>query len=203
MNPTLVRLLPPGLVVTVAIWCGWPTNPSTFEDLPASAARAARWKASDLQVPQVACPTVDPFAAVLQPATQALPTAAIVEPPQEGPTPPTSAELLAYIQLEGFGTAGGRQWAVVNGRPRSVGDVVLPQGHFPWACQLAQIADDHVVIRCGPASIDIRRSQRGRRQASAAAASESGPLPTDGISPPPPPIIPDPRRHDLATGATS
>lgn len=203
MNPALIRLLPPGVVVTVAVWCGWPASQSRFEDLPASAARAARWKTSDLHVTEVSCPTVDPFAAVLQPATQALPTAAAEEPPKEGPSPPTSAELLAYIQLEGFGTAGGQQWAVVNGRPRSVGDVVLQRGRFPWACQLTQIADDHVVIQCGPASFDVHAAKRAAGQRPAAPASEPGSLPATVVPPPPPAIIPSPQRRDLISGATS
>lgn len=192
MNPTVQRYLPPILVFGAALYFGWP--PAEPLDLGEDVVRAnsVRWRPEDLAEPVVIKPAADPFEAVLvasdemevEPETGKL--VAATTPP--GPAPEV---IQAGLQLDGIAMMGNRLWAVLNGRPRLPGDLILTNDANRHTCEIVSVHSDRIVVRCEETLAEIRPRPAGTARpvaAKHAPTATEGNTPTApvGIVPPPP-----------------
>lgn len=194
MNPTIQRYLPPALVFGTAVYFGWP--PSARLDLGEDVVRtnSVRWQPADLAAPGLIQGVMDPFREVLvagkemevEPETGKL--VAATRP--AGPQP----ELLqAGLRLDGIASIGGRNWAVLNGRPRLAGDVVHTDDTNRYQCQIVSVDSGHIVVRCEETVTELRPRPFGSARSSSVtktpAVSSEASQATPGDVPPPPPQV--------------
>jgi len=189
MNPLLQRYLPPLLVFGAALFFGWP--PSAPLDLGDDVVRATsvRWRPDDLVDPPVIEPASNPFQAVL-----VADEASIVEPELAQPTRPagpTAEVLTSGLRLDGIASMGGRRWAVLNSRPRLVGDLVRTSDTERHQCEIVSIETDHVVVRCQETVAKLQPRPAGSQRPAAAsqvpaAAPDRDNQPSADEVPPPP-----------------
>ena len=182
MNTTIQRCAPPLAVIGIALYLGWPpTQPLDLgEDLVR--AKAVRWKASDLDPPQISQVTLsDPFAASNSSALSAAPNdqvKGLVEPSQEAPRGPTEDDLMIGLKLGGIAHTGDRPWAIINGRVCRSGDSVDIVGLVDAKALIRQINADSVVVQFQDLKTTIRADSREnarKRNIKQGAAVRSGP----------------------------
>lgn len=181
MNSIVHRYAPPALVIGAGLFFGWP--PAEPFDLGDEIVRtgSVRWRSDDLASPTWIEPASDPFREVLLAKQQVAETenAELVVKP----TGPPEAELKAALRLDGFAEMGGRTWAVVNGRPRLVGDTVTTSDANRHRCEVVSIASDHVTVRCQETTTKILPAPFfTRRPAKVVPAVLSGDAPIDDSS---------------------
>lgn len=192
MNPIVQRYLPPLIVIGAAFYFGWP--PSKPLDLGEDIVRATsvRWKPDALSDPAVPQITADPFREVM--VDEPDPAAAQSDQP-ETPAGPDPGTIRAGLTLDGFADTSGRRWAIINGRPRLLGDMVSTTGAEVLVCEIISVQEDRVVVRCQETVTEIRPLPFGARatsnakpnakpEAGGSAAVETAPA-LEAIPPPP------------------
>ena len=193
MNALVQKFAPPAIVFSTAIYLGLP--PAAPLDLGESVVKAAtvRWKKDDLKAPVINRLPVDPFAEVLvaseemevEPDTGKL----VVATKPAGPEPDA---IQSALTLSGIASMGGRSWAVMNGKPRLEGDVVVTNDSDRYRCTIVSVERDHVVVSCEETTVKIRPAKFGSSKPAAAtqvskpvSASSDTSTPTQSVAPPP------------------
>jgi hypothetical protein len=198
MNPTVQKYAPPMIVLGAALYLGWP--PAAPLDLGENLvqAKAVRWKSRDLEPPTAPGTIVDPFRPVLVVAAEPTPVAAAAEDAVAAPPGPTVDELRAAVKLSGIANTGGRAWAILNGRPRLVGEVIKTDDKAVPNCKLVAIEKDHVLLQCHQTFAVIRpqvSGSTGKKTTSDPVnevTPEVNPTPAAVPAPPPPNVGPPP-----------
>ena len=149
MNYLIQRFGTPSMVLGIAVYLGWPTTSSTNYDDAVARAKSVRWRPQDLANPPDIASTIDPFREVLVTTEKT-----VVEPEtgklvaQTKPAGPPQSELESGLVIEGIAQMGGRHWAIINGRPRLLGDELQTSDAKRHSCEILAIEDDRVVVRC-------------------------------------------------------
>lgn len=189
MNPVVQRYLPPAIVLGSAIYFGMP--PAEPLDLGEDIVRATsvRWDKDDLENPQLPTIVTDPFREVIVANAQ---TEDVVDEP-EVPSGPQPADLQAGLTLDGFADTAGRRWAILNGRPRLVGDTVLTTGMAPYTCEIVAVEADRVLVRCQGTLAEIRPQPFGTKKTAASKATSQPPVTQTDFTPAVEDIAPPPQ----------
>lgn len=148
MNPTLQRFGPPILVFGAALYLGWPPAESVDYGSDVVKAKAVRWKPADLEPPKIITTVKNPFEAVLVASDE------LEVEPETGklvvstkPAGPPADAIQQGLAIDGIAVMGSSRWAVINGRPQIVGDVVNTTDSDRFACEIIDIQSDHIRVR--------------------------------------------------------
>ncbi|NND98739.1 MAG: hypothetical protein HKN47_15570 [Pirellulaceae bacterium] len=202
MNPTIERFGPPAIVLGLALYLGWPpASPLDLGDDLVNA-KAVRWKVSDIEPPPEPTDLTDPFRAVLvaDESMEVEPeTGRLVESTK--PAGPDPNDIETGLRISGIASFGGKQWAVVNGKPRLPGDVVFTSDSKQLRCEIVSVSNDHLVVRSEETFVTLRPKPFGSQTHGTKTTAPSTPPSVDSTTPvtvetpgetskipPPPPI---------------
>tara|TARA_R110002049_G_scaffold4601_5_gene32097 strand:- start:139447 stop:140049 length:603 start_codon:yes stop_codon:yes gene_type:complete len=149
MSSLMQRYATPIVVLGIALYLVWPAPAPVDYSSDVVRAKAVRWRPQDLQHPPDVSAKVDPFREVLVTTEETVvepETGKLVIPTR--PTGPPAAEIESGLAVEGIAVMGGRNWAIINGRPRLPGDEVITLDANRYRCEIIAIEPDKVVVQC-------------------------------------------------------